>query len=319
MDLQGADHPMNHLFCFGLGYSAMHIARRLSDRGWRITGTTTSQTGLDELARAGFGAILFDGQNANAQIDTALSLATHVLMSIPPKADGDPAFLHYAKTIRASDAISWIGYFSTVGVYPDTKGAWVTEDHEAKPVSVRGQHRLSAEQAWQSLGATSNKHVDIFRLPGIYGPGRSAIEDVKSGKARRLVKPGQVFNRIHVDDIAGAIVAAIDTSPTPHAPGASLGASTEMATTRVYNVTDDEPAPPQDVVAYAATLLGSPVPPDIDFATAQLSPMARSFYSECKRVSNARLKKELRPQLAYPTYREGLAAIAGVLKNPTST
>ena len=289
---------MTHLFCFGLGYSAQQTAQRLAERGWRVSGTSTSAEGIAKLQRAGFDVVLFDGTRASPEAGPLLAQATHVLLSIPPGPNGDPAFVHYGEAVAASKSIAWIGYFSTVGVYGDAAGGWVSEDEEARPASSRGKLRLAAERTWQTLGETSGKRVDIFRLPGIYGPGRSAIEDVKAGTARRLVKPGQVFNRIHVEDIAAAVIAAIDKG----APG------------RVYNVTDDEPGPPQDVVTYAAELLGRSPPPEIDFATADLSPMARSFYSESKRVSNARLKRELLPHLAYPTYREGLAAIAGLTK-----
>ena len=289
---------MTHLFCFGLGYSAQQTAQRLAERGWRVSGTSTSAEGIAKLQRAGFDVVLFDGTRASPEAGPLLAQATHVLLSIPPGPNGDPAFVHYGEAVAASKSIAWIGYFSTVGVYGDAAGGWVSEDEEARPASSRGKLRLAAERTWQTLGETSGKRVDIFRLPGIYGPGRSAIEDVKAGTARRLIKPGQVFNRIHVDDIAAAVIAAIDKGT----PG------------RVYNVTDDEPGPPQDVVTYAAELLGRSPPPEIDFATADLSPMARSFYSESKRVSNARLKRELLPRLAYPTYREGLAAIAGLTK-----
>ncbi len=289
---------MTHLFCFGLGYSAQRTAQRFAERGWRVSGTSTSAEGIAKLQRAGFDVVLFDGTHASPEAGPLLAQATHVLLSIPPGPNGDPAFVHYGEAVAASKSIAWIGYFSTVGVYGDAAGGWVSEDEDARPASSRGKHRLAAERTWQTLGETSGKRVDIFRLPGIYGPGRSAIEDVKAGTARRLVKPGQVFNRIHVEDIAAAVIAAIDKQ----VPG------------RVYNVTDDEPGPPQDVVTYAAELLGRSPPPEIDFATADLSPMARSFYSESKRVSNARLKRELLPHLAYPTYREGLAAIAGLTK-----
>ncbi len=298
MDIHGDTAFMTHLFCFGLGYSAQRTAQRLAERGWRVSGTSTSAEGIANLQRAGFDVVLFDGTHASPEAGPLLAQATHVLLSIPPGPNGDPAFVHYGEAVAASKSIAWIGYFSTVGVYGDAAGGWVSEDEDARPASSRGKLRLAAERTWQTLGETSGKRVDIFRLPGIYGPGRSAIEDVKAGTARRLVKPGQVFNRIHVEDIAAAVIAAIDKG----APG------------QVYNVTDDEPGPPQDVVTYAAELLGRSPPPEIDFATADLSPMARSFYSESKRVSNARLKRELLPHLAYPTYREGLAAIAGLTK-----
>lgn len=290
---------MTRLFCFGLGYSAHVVARKLASSGWSIAGTSTSAAGAEALTQSGYEGLVFDGTARSASIADALQRSTHVLLSIPPAAGGDPALFRHAQDIAAASNISWIGYFSTVGVYGDAAGGWVDEETEATPVSRRGIRRLRAENAWRRLGHDTAKCVNVLRLPGIYGPGRSAIEDVLAGTARRIVKPGQVFNRIHVEDIARATVAAIGR---PQAD-------------RIYNVTDDEPGPPQDVVAYAAQLLGRPVPPDIVFTTADLPPMARSFYSESKRVSNARLKAELLPRLAYPTYREGLAAIANALKN----
>lgn len=286
------------LFCFGFGYCARLLAEKLSAFGWSIGGTSTSEAGTKWIETQGYDGYVFDGRQPNAQIAVALQSATHVLLSIPPEAGGDPALVHHGDDIAASPGLGWIGYFSTVGVYGDAAGGWVDEDTEAKPASERGQRRLYAENAWRRLGQQSGKHVNVFRLPGIYGPGRSQIEDVLAGTARRIIKPGQVFNRIHVEDIARAVIAAMDRNDED----------------RVWNVTDDEPAAPQEVVAYAAQLTGSPQPPALDFATASLSPMARSFYSESKRVSNTRLKAELLPSLVYPTYREGLAAIARTVK-----
>ena len=284
---------MSHLFCFGLGYSASVLAARLGAQGWTISGTSRDVGGVAALSARGFRGMLFDGTSASGLIADELQRATHVLLSIPPDASGDPALRWHGDDMAASLSLHWIGYFSTVGVYGDSAGAWVDEDTEARPGSERGQRRLDAERAWLSLGEDSRKAAVMFRLPGIYGPGRSTIDDVKAGTARRLIKPGQVFNRIHVDDIASAVQA-------------SMGRST---TNRIYNVTDDLPSPPQDVVAYAAQLLGAPIPPDIEFATAAVSAMGRSFYSESKRVSNARMKRELGVTLAYPSYREGLRAI----------
>jgi nucleoside-diphosphate-sugar epimerase len=287
---------MTHLFCFGLGYSAGVLVRRMSSQGWTVSGTSTTTAGASLIASPGFRGLVFDGQSKTADVTAELQSATHVLLSIPPGLGGDPALTAFGDDIAASKAISWIGYFSTVGVYGDASGGWVNEDTGPHPASERGQRRLSAENAWLDLGQRCGKAVMIFRLPGIYGPGRSTIEDLKAGTARRIVKPGQVFNRIHVEDIASAVEASIKS------PQAG----------RVYNVTDDEPTPPQDVVSFAAGLLGLANPPELDFATADLSPMARSFYSESKRVSNARMKAELGVRLDYPTYREGLRQIAGL-------
>ena len=283
-----------HLFCFGLGYSAGFLARRLTPQGWTISGTATTAEGASRLAAQGYRAAIFNGSAPDPDIASTLSDATHVLLSIPPTAGGDPALDAFEDALARSSKLNWIGYLSTVGVYGDAGGGWVDEETPTKPASERGRRRLNAEDQWLAFGQRTGKAVMIFRLPGIYGPGRSAIDDVKQGTARRIIKEGQVFNRIHVEDIAGTLEAAI---ARPHGG-------------RIYNVTDDEPCPPQDVVAYAANLLGLPLPPPLDFATAALSPMARSFYSESKKVRNARIKNELGVSLAYPTYREGLAALA---------
>jgi nucleoside-diphosphate-sugar epimerase len=284
---------MTHLFCFGLGYSAQVLSRQLAAQGWRVSGTARSSGGARALADAGFEALVFDGLAPGPGVAEALRSATHVLISVPPDADGDPAIKHHARDIEASDSVKWIGYLSTIGVYGDHGGAWIDETTPANPTSQRSRWRLDAEEAWLALGASSGRRTQVFRLPGIYGPGRSAIERARDGSAQRIVKPGQVFNRIHVDDIAGALHAAI----------------LRRGTHRVYNVTDDEPAPPQEVVAYAAELLHMPPPPEIAFEDAKLSPMAQSFYAENKRVRNTRLRDELGVQLKFPSYREGLQAI----------
>ncbi len=282
-----------HFFAFGLGYSALHLARRLAANGATLSGTSTSAAGVARLASQGINGYVFDGTRAGESVAKALRSATHVLLSIPPAQSGDPALNLHGADLAAAETLNWIGYFSTVGVYGDAGGQWVSEETEARPASERGKRRLAAETAWLDFGKRTGKCVMIFRLPGIYGPGRSALDDVRDGTARRIVKPGQVFNRIHVEDIANAVEAGMRR---PYPGG-------------VYNVTDDEPGPPQDVVEYAANLLGAPVPPDIDFATAGLTPMARSFYSESKRVSNARMKRDLGVSLAYPTYRDGLQGL----------
>jgi nucleoside-diphosphate-sugar epimerase len=223
-----------------------------------------------------------------------LSGTTHLLVSIPPDLEGDPVLRDFTAYIAALAGLAWIGYLSTVGVYGDAKGAWVDEESPVRPITERSLRRAEAERAWLEFGAQAGRRVDVFRLAGIYGPSRNVLASLRAGTARRIVKPGQVFNRIHVDDIARVLAAAIDRD---------TGA-------RVFNVSDDEPAPPEDVVAYAAELLGLPVPPVLAFEAAGLSAMAATFWSECKRVKNERIRRELGVELLYPTYREGLRALA---------
>jgi nucleoside-diphosphate-sugar epimerase len=284
---------MNSLFCFGLGYSAEALARRLAPVGWRIAGTARTPEGVERIKSLGYHGVLFDGAEPAPALAAALSGVTHVLISTSPDADGDPVLRHHSREIAKSHDVRWIGYLSTVGVYGDFGGAWVDEDTTLKPGSERTLRRVDAENAWREFGSTHDRVVKVFRLAGIYGPGRSAIDDLFDGTARRIVKPGQVFNRIHVDDIAAVLEAA------------AAGKGTHA----VYNVADDEPAPPQDVVAYAASLIGREPPPATPFEQTALSPMAFSFYSENRRVRNRRLHDDLGVRLAYPSYREGLAAI----------
>ena len=291
---------MSRLFCFGLGYSAQRVARRLAARGWHVGGTARTTAGAENIAGQGYEAFVFDGHSPGAGVAAALERATHVLVSAPPDADGDPALRHYAADLERAPSLSWIGYLSTVGVYGDSQGAWIDETMPVKATSERGRRRIAVEQDWLALGARRATRTQIFRLAGIYGPGRSAIDRLREGNAHRIVKPGQVFNRIHVDDIAAAVIAGID----------GRGAA------QVYNVTDDEPGPPQDVITYAAELLHMPPPPEVPFEDAQLSPMAASFYADNKRIRNDRLRQELGVALQFPTYREGLRAIlAGQLRS----
>ena len=285
---------MKRLFCFGLGYSAAALAARLGPQGWTIRATATTEAGAARIAALGYDAFVFDGTGPSSAIASALTTSTHVVVSAPPGPQGDPVLRHFSGALAASPALRWITYLSTIGVYGDWGGAWVDEEAPIRPQSDRSQRRAAAEQGWLDLGATAGKTALIFRLSGIYGPGRSAIDSVLEGTARRIIKPGQVFNRIHRDDIVGALEAAIARTPR-HA---------------VYNITDDLPAPPQDVIAYAAELLGRSMPPEIHFDAATLSPMGASFYAENKRASNARAKGDLGWQLLYPTYREGLVALA---------
>lgn len=286
---------MSNLLCFGLGYSARVLASRLAAEGWQITGTSRSEPGAAAIRAAGWTGLVFDGTAPAADMVDAVSRATHVLLSVPPDADGELVFRHHAADLEAAPQLRWIGYLSTVGVYGDQRGGVVDENTPPVPGSLRGQRRLTAETAWLAHGRASRQRVQIFRLPGIYGPGRSAVDALQAGTARRIIKPGQVFNRIHVADIATALIAAM-AQPGPY---------------DVYNVCDDEPSPPEDVVTYAASLLGIAPPPAVPFETADLTPMARSFYGELKRVSNRRMKAALGVTLAYPTYREGLLNCLG--------
>lgn len=288
---------MSTLVCIGLGYTARVFAARVSAQGWRVIGTAKTADGAARVASLGYEAIPFDGTAPSAVLRNALASATHVLVSAPPDAAGDPFLRHHAGDLPST--LAWAGYLSTVGVYGDHGGAWVDETTTPRPASTRSIWRLAAEQAWLELAARTGNRVEIFRLAGIYGPGRGPLTSVRNGTARAIVKPGQVFNRIHVEDIACVLAATIAQEPT-HA---------------IFNVTDDEPAPPQDVLCYAAALLELPPPPTVDFATADLTPMARSFYSECKRVSNARMKQALGISLSFPTYRDGLAHDAAFLRS----
>ncbi len=283
-----------HLLCFGLGYSARALAFRLSRDGWRISGTSRTEDGVRAIDAEGWQGVAFDGLQLNDRLADLIGDATHVLLSVPPGERGDPVHCSAAQAMATAPNLSWVGYLSTVGVYGDQQGGWVDETTPVLPGSLRGRRRVDAELAWLAFGAANSVRVEVFRLPGIYGPQRSVLDAVRDGRARRIIKPGQVFNRIHVEDIAGAISAAIH-GPSNHT---------------IYNLTDDEPSAPQDVVVYAAALLGVAPPPAVQFEAALLTPMAASFYSESKRVSNRRMKVALGYTLCFPTYREGLAAIA---------
>jgi nucleoside-diphosphate-sugar epimerase len=285
------DRP-RRLFCFGLGYSARALAERLRAQGWQIAGTTRSRDSAAALSAAGFESTVFDRDRPLADARAALAGATHVLSSVPPDAAGDPVLDHHRRDIVAA-GLSWVGYLSTTGVYGDRDGGWVDETSALTPTGPRGQRRVAAEAAWQALAASHGVPVHVFRLAGIYGPGRNAVVSVRAGTAQRIDKPGQVFSRIHVADI----VAVLEASMARPNPGA------------VYNVCDDDPAPPAEVVAYACALLRCAAPPLVPYADAALSEMARSFYRDNKRVRNRRIKEELGIRLAYPDYKTGLRAL----------
>lgn len=289
---------MPRLFCFGLGYSALALARRLQAEGWSVAGTCRTAAKQKSLNEAGIKAYLFDDAGKLADPDTALAGTTHLLSSIAPGAGGadaaiDPVLAVHREDIAAIDPpLAWVGYLSTTSVYGDRDGAWTDENAALAATSDRGRRRILAEQAWRHWGRQTGIPVHCFRLAGIYGPGRSAIDQLRTGRARRIDKPGQVFNRIHVEDIA-AILRASMARPRAGA---------------VYNCADDEPAPSHEVVAFAAGLLGVEPPALTPFDDADLSPMARGFYAENKRTDNRLIKRELGVTLAYPTYREGLRA-----------
>ncbi len=285
--------PAGRLFCFGLGYSALTLARRLMAEGWSVAGTTRSEDKRVRLAADGIEAHLFDRGRPLADAAIALAGASHLLSSVPPDGTGDPVLDQHRSDIAAVETLGWLGYLSTTGVYGDRGGDRVDEDSDLAPTGERGRRRVAAEEAWLDLWERDGLPVHLFRLAGIYGPGRSALDGVRDGTARRIDKPGQLFSRIHVDDIARVLEASI-ARPRPGA---------------AYNLCDDEAAPPQEVVAYACELLGREPPPLVPFEEAELSDMARSFYRDNKRVSNARIKAELGVTLEYPSYREGLRAI----------
>jgi nucleoside-diphosphate-sugar epimerase len=284
---------VSRLFAFGLGFSAQALAARLAGKGWQIGGTARDQVKIDHLAERGYEMVRFTGAADNTELLAALEGTTHLLHSIPPGPGGDPVLRHYRYAIATLPELEWLGYLSTVGVYGDQEGRWVDEATRPRPNSARTEARVAAEQAWLDFGTETGVPGQVFRLAGIYGPGRSVFDKLKAGTARRISKDGQVFSRIHVEDIANVLDASIARP--------SAGA--------IYNVADDEPAAPGDVVAYAAELLGVPPPPEVGFAEADLTPMARSFYEGSRRIGNTRIKSELGVKLRYPTYREGLAAL----------
>lgn len=278
------------LLSIGHGYSAKVLGRRLHAEGWRVIGTTRDAAKAEQLRADGVEPVIWPG----GDLGPALAEATHLLTSVAPDGEGDPVLRAAGAQIAAAAGhIRWAGYLSTTGVYGDRQGGWVDENDDLRPATRRGRARVGAEAEWQALADRSGLALHIFRLAGIYGPGRGPFAKVKDGTARRIVKPGQVFSRIHVEDIATVLRASIGR-PNPGA---------------IYNVCDDDPAPPQDVLAHAAELLGLPLPPEVAFDAAEMSPMARSFYAESKRVRNDRIKAELGVTLAYPDYRAGLVAL----------
>ncbi len=282
------------LFCFGLGYSAGVLARRLAAQGWIIAGTSRAAEKRAALTAEGFEMHSFGPGAPLTDPVAALDGVTHILTSIAPNEEGDPVLDAHRAAIQSLPGLRWAGYLSTTGVYGNRDGGWVDEDSETLATAPRGRRRIAAEADWRALdGPGLPAHV--FRLAGIYGPGRSAFDQVRSGGGRRVDKPGHLFSRIHVADIAAVLEASI-ARPNPGA---------------VYNVCDDEPAPSADVIAEASRLLGEAPPPLVPFAEAEasMSPMARSFWADNRRVRNRRIREELGVALAYPDYRAGLAGI----------
>ncbi|MDQ0392542.1 SDR family oxidoreductase [Labrys monachus] len=281
------------LLVFGLGYSASHFIRLHGGRFASVAGTFRSPEPVAGIASlAGVERLPFDGRTPTGAIEGAIRTATHVLTSIAPDEAQDPVLQLFGEALRRSPALRWVGYLSTVGVYGDAGGAWIDETAPVRPTLARNAVRAEVESRWLDLGREGGVDVQVFRLSGIYGPGRNAVVNLKRGTARRVVKPGQVFNRVHVADIAGAVMAGIGR------PKAGP----------FFNVTDNEPAPPQDVVTYAAALMGIEPPPEIPYDDARMSPMARSFYGENKRVSNRLMRETLGHVPLYPTYRDGIRA-----------
>jgi nucleoside-diphosphate-sugar epimerase len=280
-------------FFFGLGFSSRYAAQAMRDQGFAgIGGTVRSPEKARRLRAEGIDAVVFEGTAPSPQIGAALAGVSHVVLSIAPDEGGDPVLRHHRAALDAAEQLEWLCYYSTVGVYGDFGGDWIDESAPLVPRNMRSDRRVLAEQAWRDYAAERGLPLCILRLAGIYGPGRSTFDKLRSGTARRIVKPGQVFNRIHVEDLARVTALAA-----------------EMRLAGTYNLADDEPAPPQDVIEYAARLVGLPVPPDMPFETAEMTPMQRSFYRDNKRVSNRAIKQALGVDLLYPNYRVGLGQI----------
>jgi nucleoside-diphosphate-sugar epimerase len=282
-----------NLFAFGLGYTAHQFIEVYRDRFTEVCGTFRSAGKTRPKWTARIRSCRFNQEGYDPHILDELARADALLVSIPPAAGFDPVLDRFSDAIASAPHLRWIGYLSTVGVYGDAKGEWVDENSPLRPLNERSHHRIVAEQQWLELGDRVHAAVQIFRLAGIYGPGRNALRRIAEGTAQRIIKPGQVFNRIHTGDIAQVLMASIE----------------RPSRNTVYNVADNEPSPPQDVITYAAALLGCEPPPEVPFAQANLGPMARSFYQDNKRVRNTRIKEELGVTLRFPTYRHGLDAL----------
>lgn len=279
-----------HLFCFGFGYTASYLSQHLKQFGWQVSGTTTSEEKCVEMEECGVHSYLFDSTQPLCDALQCLSDVTHILISIPPNIRGDLVYDMYEHDLRRLKNLEWVGYLSSTGIYGNRDGGWVGEDDMVAPTSKRGSERFKAENQWLKLFEKYDFPVEIFRLAGIYGPGRSALDSVRMGTARRIEKKGHKFNRIHIDDIVQTLIAAMNK---PHA-----GA--------IYNVSDDMPVPSHEVIAYACELLGMDVPPVIPYEQVDLAPIVRSFYKENKAIKNDKIKEVLGVELLHADYRDGL-------------
>lgn len=292
----------NKLFCFGYGYTSTFLGNALkqSSEEWILCGTSRSKEKVATLTKHGIKAYRFDNDKPLGDPNLAMKDTTHLLISTPPDRDGDIVFeMHADDILQQMPSLKWVGYLSTTGVYGDRDGAWVDESSEVRPSSIRGTRRAMAEQQWLSLLKDEGLPVHIFRLAGIYGPGRSAIDSVRVGIARRIMKPGHAFCRIHVEDLVSVLIASMK-NPQPG---------------QIYNIADDEAAPSHEVIAYASRLLGRDPPPLVRFEDANLAPITLSFYSDNKRVDNSKIKEQLGVVLRYPNYRQGLEACLAVEKD----
>ena len=284
---------MTHMMFFGFGFCAAALAPRLQAQNWQLSASCRTPEKAAQLQARNIRPIIWPEAGALLSAD-ALTGVSHALISAPPNEAGDPTLTSAGEALASiAGDLQWLGYLSTTGVYGDHGGAWIDEDTPAGTIGARGQKRVDAETQWRAFSEAHGVPSMYFRLAGIYGPGRNQLTSVVNQTARRIDKPEQVFSRIHVEDIATILAASMAR------PDAG----------RAYSVCDDEPAPPQDVVAYAAELLGQSAPPLVPFEAAELSPMARSFYGDNKRIRNQRIKDELGVTLAYPSYREGLKAL----------
>ena len=283
----------NSLFCFGYGYTCDYLGHELMMTGnWSISGTTRDLERKEVLKQRGIKAHIFDYQSPLLNPSSTLENVTHILISTPPNDNGDPTYLIHDEDIAELKNLKWIGYLSATSIYGDRQGGWVSEQNNPSPSSQRGSRRLKAERQWQELAEEHNLPLHIFRLSGIYGPGRSAIDSVRAGVARRIEKPGHAFNRIHVEDIVQTLITSMNNPMAGN----------------IYNLSDDEAAPSHEVIAYACKLLGMKPPPVIPYEEADLAPITRSFYSDNKRIENDKIKEQLGIKLKYPNHRLGLQA-----------